>query len=377
MKNCLGIISFSNDLDKNFGTLCNHRPAAMLPFGGRYRLIDFFLSNMVNHEITTIGVFTGTKIRSVMDHIGSGKPWDLNRRFNGLFVFPPLYDDYTAKSLGNINLFHTNEPFFRNSSEENMFICNTSMLYKADLECAYDYFKETEADVTMIYKKVKDPGGRFINCDKISIKEDGTLDHLGTNLGTEESFNLFLGSVFIKKSFYLKIVRDAIETGTANYLKEALLNNRRKYKFNTFEHEGHVESIRNVKNYFDANMNLLDSEIYKELFSNYGTVYTKTKDEPSTFYKDEAKVSNSLIANGCILDGNIQNSVIFRGVKIGKNAIVKNSILMQKAVVEEGAVIVNAIVDKYTRIEKGVEVIGNQTVPYVVEKNLRIGKEDK
>jgi glucose-1-phosphate adenylyltransferase len=188
---------------------------------------------------------------------------------------------------------------------------------------------------------------------------------------------LFLGSVFIKKSFYLKIVRDAIETGTANYLKEALLNNRRKYKFNTFEHEGHVESIRNVKNYFDANMNLLDSEIYKELFSNYGTVYTKTKDEPSTFYKDEAKVSNSLIANGCILDGNIQNSVIFRGVKIGKNAIVKNSILMQKAVVEEGAVIVNAIVDKYTRIEKGVEVIGNQTVPYVVEKNLRIGKEDK
>jgi len=176
---------------------------------------------------------------------------------------------------------------------------------------------------------------------------------------------------------HLKIVRDTIEKGTANYLKEALMNNRRKFKFNTFEHEGHVESIRNIKNYFDANMSLLDSDIYKEIFTSHGTVYTKTKDEPSTFYKDDAKVSNSLVANGCILDGNIQNSIIFRGVKVGKNAIVKNSILMQKAVIEDNAVIVNAIVYKFTRIEKGVEVIGNQTVPYVVEKSLKIGKEDK
>jgi glucose-1-phosphate adenylyltransferase len=226
------------------------------------------------------------------------------------------------------------------------------MLYRADLEAAYDYFKETDADVTLIYIKVNDPGGRFINCDKISIKEDGRLDHLGTNLGTEENFNLFLGSVFIKKSVYLKIVRDAIEKGTANYLKEALMNNRRKFKFNTFEHLGHVESIRNIKNYFDANMSLLDSDVYKEIFASHGTVYTKTKDEPSTFYRDDAKVSNSLVANGCILDGNIQNSIIFRGVKVGKNAIVKNSILMQKAVIEDNAVIVNAIVDKFTRIEK-------------------------
>jgi glucose-1-phosphate adenylyltransferase len=374
MDNCLGVIDFNN-IEENFGKLCNSRPAAMLPFGGRYRLADFFLSNMVDHDINTIGVFTGTKIRSVMDHMGSGKPWDLNRRFNGLFVFPPLYDEEKSAGFGDLQQFFNNDEFFQRSSEENVFISNTYMLVKIDMERAYQHFLETDADVTLIYKRVKDPNGRYINCEKIKMNGEDTVESVGINLGTEEEFNLFVGSLFIKKSVYMQMVREAVEDGNIRFLRDAILRGIKRYKFNCFPHEGHIESIRNVKNYFDANMNLLEPDIYNEMFFKYGVVYTKNQDEPSTFYKENALVKNSLIANGCTLDGSIQNSIIFRGVKIGKNAIVKNSIIMQKTEIGENAVIVNAIIDKYVKVEDGVEIIGNHTVPYVVEKDMVISKE--
>lgn len=375
MDNCMGIIDFNN-IEDNFGTLCKNRPAAMLPFGGRYRLVDFFLSNMVDHEINTIGVFTGTKIRSVMDHMGSGKPWDLNRRFNGLFIFPPLYDEEKNGGFGDLKQFYNNDAFFERSGEDNVFISNTSMLLKIDMNRAYRHFLETDADVTMIYKRVKDPNGRYINCEKIRMDKDGKLLSVGTNLGTEEEFDLFVGSLFIKKEVYRKMVFDAVEEGSVRYLRDAIFGSIQKYRFNCFEHTGHIESIRNVKNYFDANMNLLDPDIYSELFYKYGIVYTKNQDEPSTFHKEHAVVKNSIIANGCIVDGSVQNSVIFRGVTIGKNAIVKNSIIMQKTVIGENAVVVNAILDKFVTVKDGVEIIGNHTVPYVVEKDAVIGKEE-
>ncbi|QSX08638.1 glucose-1-phosphate adenylyltransferase subunit GlgD [Alkalibacter rhizosphaerae] len=374
MDNCMGIIDFNN-IEENFGKLCKSRPMAMLPFGGRYRLADFFLSNMVDHDINNIGVFTGTKIRSVMDHMGSGKPWDLNRRFKGLFIFPPLFDEEKNGGYGDLQQFFNNDEFFARSTEDNIFLSNTNMLVKIDMERAYKHFKETDADVTLICKRVKDPNGKFINCEKIKKDDNGCVKSVGANLGTEEEFDLYVGSLFIKKEVYRQLVREAIEEGNARYLRDALLRGINKYKFNCFEHVGHIESIRNVKNYFDANMNLLEPEIYNEMFFKYGIVYTKNQDEPSTFYKENAVVKNSLIANGCTLDGSVQNSILFRGVKIGKNAIVKNSVIMQKTVIGENAVIVNAILDKYVTVEDGVEIIGNHTVPYVVEKDMVISKE--
>ncbi|NTW72646.1 MAG: glucose-1-phosphate adenylyltransferase subunit GlgD [Eubacteriaceae bacterium] len=377
MENCLGVISFSNN-DYGFGVLCKNRPAAMLPFGGRYRVIDFILSSMVNHDIQSVGVFTGTKIRSVMDHIGNGKPWELNRRFKGLFIFPPLYDnDATYRRLGNIAQFHNNEQFFRASKEENIMVANTSVLAKVDLDAAYKHFIETDADVTMIYTRTKDPTGRYINNDKLYIDDDGVLINLGTNLGTEEEFNLYLGTVFIKKEIYFRIVREAIEKGNANYLKEALLVNRGKAKINTYRHEGHVFCLKNAKNYYDANMSLLNSDIYKELFYSHGPILTNSKDEPSTNYKETAKVNNSLIANGCIIEGSVKNSIIFRGVKVGKNAIVKNAVIMQKCIIADNAVVVNAILDKNTNIGKRVEIAGSSTVPYVIEKDYIIRQESE
>ena len=148
-----------------------------------------------------------------------------------------------------------------------------------------------------------------------------------------------------------------------------------RYKINTYEFKGHVDYIRDIKTYYEANFNLLKKDLSMELFFEGGTIYTKTKDEPSTLYKETANVQNSLIANGCVIEGNVDSSIIFRGVKIGKNAIVKNSILMQKSVVEDGAIIVNSILDKQAKVRKGASIAGSPLMPYVVEKYAEVTKD--
>nr|WP_300002034.1 glucose-1-phosphate adenylyltransferase subunit GlgD [Tissierella sp.] len=376
MDRCIGIIN-GGDNENNFGGLCKHRPVYMLPFAGRYRLIDFTISNMVNNGIKSVAIYTGKKMRSTMDHIGNGNPWDLNRRFNGLFLFPPILENDYGLYTGDVHQYHSTEPFFEHAKEKYVFICNPNIIAKVDLAEAFKCFTETDADVTLIYKKQIDDDGDFINKNKIIIDKDGNLKSMGINLGTESEFNLSLEMGFLKKEIFLEIVRGSVERGDTTSLKDALLQNKDKYKINTYRFDGHVENISDLKNYYDANLNLLKEDIAEETFYKNGSVFTKSKDEPSTWYGKDSKVQNSLVANGCIIDGNVQNSIIFRGVKIGKDAVVRNSIVMQKSVIEKDAIVVNSILDKYTCIEEGANIAGNASMPYVIEKNQKIRRDEK
>lgn len=375
MDRCIGIIN-NGEKDTNFGGLCKHRPVYMLPFGGRYRLIDFTISNMVNNGIKTVAIYTGKKMRSTMDHIGNGNPWDLNRRFNGLFIFPPILENDYGVSTGDVHQFHSTEQFFEHAKEKYVFICNPDVLSKVDLNEAFKHFVDTNADITLVYKKQEDPHGDFIHKDNIVVDEEGNLLSLGLNLGVESEFNLFLEMGFLKKEVFLQLVRQAVERGDTNSIRDAVLKNIGHYHINTYEFKGHVESISNLKNYYDANMNLLKDEIAHELFYENGLVFTKSKDEPSTWYGKNASVKNSIIANGCIINGTVENSIIFRGVNIAEDAVVRNSIVMQKSAIEREAIVVNSILDKYTCVEERARIAGSSSMPYVVEKNQRIRRDE-
>lgn len=366
MESCLGLINFE-DIGRNFEELCRSRPAYMLPFGGRYRLVDFALSNMVNHGIRTVATYTGDKIRSTMDHLGDGRPWELNRRINGLFIFPPQFDDENHRQ-GNIYQYYMTEDFFLNTKEEYILIANPNILAKVDLTEAFSHFRESDADVCLIYKKKTNDGDMNINSEKLIIDENGDLINIGLNLGAESEFNLFMHMGFVKKEVFLKIIKKSMETGNDMYFKQALMKDKGEYKINTYEFKGHVESITGIESYYNANMNLLDEDIFNELFFQGGPIFTTSKDEPSTLYAPGSKVKNSLVANGCIIEGTVENSILFRGVKVGKNARVKNSILMQKTIVEEDSVIVNTISDKYGTIKKGSRIAGSKSNPYIIGK---------
>ncbi len=366
-ESCLGVISFDN-IGSEFGDLCKNRPAYMLPFAGRYRIVDFTLSNMINHGIRTIAVFTGEKVQSTLNHLGDGRPWDLNRRMGGLSIFPPLFDDKKRRS-GDIYQYHVTEDYFTNSRAEYIFIASPNVLAKVDLVEAFEYFLQTDADITLLYKKQTNDSDAYINSEKLILNDNGELVNIGINLGSEDEFNLFMYMGFVKKEIFLEIVKRGMETGKDLYFKQAMISKKSEYKINSYEFKGHVEHIKGFKSYYNANMNLLDDEIFSELFYKNGTILTKSEDEPSTFYIANPKVKNSLIANGCIIEGQVENSILFRGVKVGKNAVIKDSIVMQKSVIEEDVVLTNTILDKYTRVKKGVSIVGTKENPYIGEKN--------
>jgi len=375
MNNCLGIINLS-EIDTNFGVLCQSRPTSMLPFAGRYRIIDFMLSNMVNNGITGVGVFMGNKVRSVMDHLGSGKPWDLDRKLNGLYLFTPTYD-YTStyKRMGDLELFYQNNAFFKYAKQENLLLSKSYMLCNINLNDAYNDFLASGADISLIYKKVVDDEYRYIGCDKLYFDETGAFKSIGTNLGKENHFNLSLEMYFMKKEVYFDILFEAIEQGSANFLKQAVFNSLHRYKVHTYEYSGYVACINNIRNYFDANFDILKPEIAQELFFNYGQIFTKVKDEPSAYYKSGANVKNAFVANGCQIDGTVENAILFRGVKVEKGAHIKNSIVMQKSIIHKDVKLNYAILDKRTRIQKGATLLGDRSSPFVAGKKAVISKE--
>ncbi len=323
---------------------------------------------MVNNGIKTVAIYTGEKIRSTMDHLGDGKPYNLNSRFQGLFLYPPISQENSIARLGDIADFYSTLNFLEQTKEENVMIVASNMIFKTNMDDAYQYFTETDADITLFYSTKHDVRGDFINAEKIHLGDNGMVTNVGINLGTEVEFNMYMNSMFIKKSVLLKLVKETVEKGNAANLKEAILRNKNRFKINSFEIEGFVENIRDTYSYYKSNMSLLNRDVFNELFNKNGRVMTKTKDEPSTVYRDYPQVENSLIANGCEIEGEVENSIIFRGVKIGKNATIKNSIIMQKCEIGDNAVIVNSILDKYSKVDAGASLVGSYNQPYVLGK---------
>lgn len=370
MDNIIGLITSGHG---DFGPLTATRPAYMLPFGCRYRLIDFALSTIVNNHISNVALYAGSMLRSTIDHIGNGKPWDLNRRFGGLTIFPTVYNAKYNRSDEILNIYDSLS-FYEDNREEQIFFIDPMVLTKIDVAQAYAQHVNNNADITIIYKTIHDAEGQYLNTDKLTFHEDQSLKNIGINLGTQDTFHMYLGMGFIKKSVFMEMVKHSMETEDAYSLKTAILSGRNRYLIQTYSYEGRFGVVRDVSSYFDANLSILNRESYRSLFFENGIIFTKNKDEPSTIYYQHAHVSNSLLANGCMIDGTLINSILFRGVTVGSNAIVKNSILMEGVEIEEDAVVINCILDKGTIVRKGVSLVGSTSNPYTTAKKQVISR---
>lgn len=373
MNECIGIIKSVKSQEKNYNNLTKTRPDYMLPFGGRYRVVDFTLSNFSEHGLSKVLMFAGRNIRSTLDHVGNGKNWGLDKRYDGLMINPPSYVGH-GDSASEIQTYFDALRFFEDASQENIYIADPMIVSRIDITKAYHEFLNNEYDVMFLYRKQKDSDYEYLNSRKLVFDENNKPINIGVNLGTESIFNMYVENMFIKKELFMKLVKESIEKGDADDLLKAIFNNKDKLKIGTLELFRHVEYIRDLNSYFKSNLDLLNPGIYADLLLTGEGIRTKSKDEPSTLYMEGNKVNNSLLANGCIINGEVENSIVFRGVKIGKNAIVKNSLIFQKAVIEDNAVIINAIIDKNACIKEGVFVQGTSNNPYVVEKNMVVEK---
>lgn len=372
MQDCIGIITGGKSTDR-FSSLCKTRPAYMLPFAGRYRLIDFTLSNLANNDLSNVLLYGGGNLRSTLDHIGNGKSWELNRRRNGLIIFPEIKSSIANENT-EMGMFFETLKYFEDSKEEYLYIVDPMAIDKEDLTKAYDRMVNENLDVLLFYVEQEDSLGKYIGEKKLIFDEDKKINKIGTNLGTEESFPMLIREGFIKKEVFIKLVKKSVENSDSKTLLEAISNNMDNLDIGIYKQDSSVELIRDLKLFYDVNMKLLNQDFYNKLFYDNGVVLTKSKDEPSTSYGENAKINNSLIANGCKIDGYVENSIIFRGVEIKSGAVIKNSILFQNTVIGKEAVVVNTITDKGAYIKDEVSIAGSRTAPYVVEKYFVVEK---
>lgn len=364
LKDYMGILSLDENED-NIRPLTFGRPLASIPIGGRYRIIDFILSNMVNSGIDNIGIFTKTKSRSLLDHLGSGKPWDLDRKINGLFVFNfgPI-----ASYDGDVDSLKNNMEYFTRSRQNYVILASSNMICNIDFRKAAEYHEESGKDVTFVYKKVHDGKRNFIGTDVINLEKDNSVVSIGKNIGKEDNLNIFMGIMIMKKEFVVEIIQTCLQTGCAKNIKDYIKNNLKNITTDAYEFKGYLQCINSVNAYFKASMDMLDEQISRELFYENGLIYTKVKDEAPTKYGENAEVANSLIANGCIINGKVKNSVISRRVKIHKGAQIENCIIMQGSEIHENVKLKNVIIDKNNIIEKKKELRGDKEFPIVIEK---------
>lgn len=367
LKNYIGILML-NEKEDGIKSLTKSRPIASIPIGGRYRIIDFVLSNMINSGIYNIGVFTSTKSRSLVDHLGSGKPWDLDRKTNGLFLFNFASE---RAQLRDIDVLSNNMEYIHRTKQDYVIISSSYMICNINYNEAAKYHETSGSDITLLYKKTNNAKKHYINCSTLNINEENKVLSIGKNVGTYDKLNISMEMFIMKKSTLIKIINKSIQTGYHNSIKEAIYNSSSELNVNAYEFKGYLQCVDSVKNYYKTSMDMLNAKITKELFFNNGLVYTKSKDEAPTKYFNGAKVNNALISNGCILKGSIENSIISRRVIVQEGAEVKNCIIFENCEIKTGCKLTNVIIDKNTIVKENTVLKGDEEFPVVVEKKNR------
>lgn len=327
----LGVID-ATTYHEGLEALMTHRSLAAVPIAGRYRLIDFILSNMVNSDIESVAIFPKSQYRSLMDHLGSGKNWDLNRKRDGLFFFPSPNIEGTGKGIGSFIHFEANLDYFYRSKQEYSLIANCYTVFNMDFR-------------PVLKKHI------LSGCDVTEIRHNG------------HSLQMYL----MKTSLLIELIKTREMTGYT-CINDVISDIHQPYQLCTYEYDGYAKMIDSIQAYFTTSMGILDPLIWKQLFRKDRPIYTKVKDEPPSRYKKGASVSHSMVANGCQIEGVVENSIISRGVKIGKGSIVKNCIIMQKTQIEEDCVLESIVVDKDVKIESGSLLVGESNLPYVIQK---------
>lgn len=365
----LGII-FSNIHDNNLPELTVHRTMGSIPFGGRYRLIDFPLSSMVNSHISKVGVITKNNYQSLMDHVGSGKDWDLARKNGGLVILPPYSSsDSTSLYQTRLEALKGIVGFLTHSYDEYVVMSDCDCVCSIDYNKIIDFHIANDADVTMVYR-IADKANSFHN-SIIKTDESGRVTELLGDRSSKETGNQkYLINVFVMKRIYLiNLIQDSIARGHHHFLQSLMAVNG-SARFFGYCFDGHIATIDSLINYYNANMELLNEDVRKELFHD-SAVYTKVKDSAPTKYGNCAVVKNSLIADGCVIEGEVENSILFRGVKVGRGSIVRNAVLMQDTQVLENATVNCIIADKNVLVRERSVLSGSVEHPFYLSKNAR------
>ncbi len=371
-KKVLGII-FANIHEEALDSLTAMRTMGSVPFCSRYRLIDFPLSNMVESGITKIGVITNANFQSLMDHVGTGKPWDLSRKNDGLFILPP-FNIGTATMWGNrIDAIYGNKGFLEQSTQNYVVLSDCNNVLSLNYQDLFDAHEASGADITIVGVKAPMPDkiGSILCFDEVD--DDGRI--IEASLDRKDEGDIFhsVNIILMKKYLLDSLVTTSHSKNEISFQRNVIMANLKTLKIHAYDAtDSFVGTISSLQAYYDVSMKLLEKENRARLFSKDAPIYTKERDDMPSLYGPDAKLNNSLVADGCIINGTVENSIIFKGAKVEEGAIVKNSILMQDGYVGRNAKLNCVIADKDVNIKDGVELSGAATFPVTLSKGTRI-----
>ena len=369
----LGLI-FTGDSDPQLRELTMVRPAAALPVAGRYRIIDFPLSSMVSSGIRNIGVIMQRNYQSLMDHLGSGREWDLHGKRSGLVLLPPfLTGDSTGVYTGYLDALRSNLHFLRRSKERYAVVTDARMLYTANYDEMVHAHIDSGADITLLY--TKDPAARRNGSGRyLDITDSGRVKGLEDSPTIPHYANTYMEAFVVRRELLIDLVDRSVALGQRHFVRDLLMDALKdgSLKLGSYECPGQVWNIDSVVSYFNCSMDLLNPETRRKLFYGDTAVLTKLRDEMPTRYLNGGKAVNSLIADGCVIEGTVENSILFRGVCVEKGAVVKNSIIMQDGIIMKKADLCWCIADKQVTVLENTRLCGSRNQPFVAIKDSTI-----
>ena len=370
---------FSNVHNSSIPELTGVRTIASVPFGCRYRLIDFPLSNMVNSGITKIGIITHNNYQSLVDHIGTGKDWDLARRSGGIKILPPFIASYEGTENNKLSTTRLESligvlSFIARCTEDYIVLSDCDGICNIDLSKVIDKHIENNADLTIVTRTIQ-PGEAIPpeGVTKISAGSDGRIDdvmgYVNENKPAEVSTNIMVAN----RLFLLNAVIEASSHGYSHFYKDVVAKLTKKARIFQYPCDGIYIQITSLEGYFKSSMELLNADVRNGLLNVADRpIFTKLRNSAPTVYAEGSKVINSCIADGCVIEGVVENSIIFRGVKVGKGTVVKNSVLLQDTFTGKNVSLNCVITDKNVVVRDGRVLSGHESMPFFIHKGAMV-----
>lgn len=371
MGNVLGLV-FANMHDTTLGDMTKNRTMGSVMFGGRYRLIDFPLSNMVNSGISEVGVITKSNYQSLLDHLGSAREWDLARKKGGLYILPPFGNVESTLYRGRIEALYGAMSFIKHSRAKYVILSDCDVVTNIDYNPIVAAHIESGADITAVAHTGVYSSDDIKTSTVFNVDADKNVTSVIINPDISGTCTTSLNVFVMSMDFLIETVNDAMARGNVSFERNILQEKCRELKIKIYEYDNYFSKLNSPESYFKSNMALLEPENARKLFVPKRSIYTKVSDNAPVKYDLDSKVSNSLIADGCIIEGEVENSVLFRGVKVGKGAKVKNCILMQGTVVGDNAELNYLITDKNVSICENHILTSSPQYPMYVGKGASV-----
>ena len=371
MKGLHGLI-FAYEKHLGLRELTERRSPASVPFGGRYRIIDFLLSSMVNAGIDDVGIILQSNYQSLLDHVGSGKDWDLSRKHGGLRLLPPFHMDQCRGDMGyrgRMEALASVASYLEKIRQDHVVLANGDTVINIPLQKVYEEHLRSGADITCVCTTKRD------NCPDdatyLMVGEDSAVTSVEFNVKQPAGLRA-LDIYILSKELLLQLVNDCKRTADYSFRTAVLQRMTAQLKLRAYVWDGYSAKIHTLQEYYDRSMEMMDPAIRRDLFPRERPVYTKEMNVSSTYVDPDGGCVNSVVADGCTIEGTVENSVLFRGVSVAKGAKVSNCILMQNVSVGPEAEISCVIADKNVKITEGCTLVASGRYPMALAKDSEV-----